>query len=163
MPICLEAPHAASGHHSNLLSACKLGSVLSSSDAHVTVRRQGPNTQLKPSADQPHDASTRQAKEGHTHLVWMPTGGIPSITRTSPTPPPLAQCVRQRRLCLTRTHDAPGLLGRMRSRHSSLPTNHHTNSERDPGVESVSEKEDDDTQIPKQMVDRSPGATDSPG
>ena len=163
MPICLEAPHAASEHHSNLLSACKLGLVLLSSHVHVTVRRQRPDTQPKPSADQPSDACARQTKEDRTHLVWMPAGGIPSITCTSPTPPPPARRVRRCHPSFTRAHDAPGLLGRKRSHHSPHPTNRNTDSERDPGVESVSEKEDDDARVPEQMADHSLDAADPSG
>lgn len=114
--------------------------------------------QLNPATDMPTGSPTAPALE-RTHMVWMFIGDAPSITRTSPTPPPALHPPRRGSRfpsSLRHRHSPLGTPARQRPRQSRRPTDHDVESERGYGGNSDSEEDDTDNDgwIPGLMAER---------
>ncbi|KAI1789071.1 hypothetical protein LXA43DRAFT_594370 [Ganoderma leucocontextum] len=126
--------------------------------APPAVTLQDVAAQPNPAADRPTGTPTDHTEVERTHPVWMFGGDIPSITCTSPTPPPVfrpALRALRRPPNLTNAHNALRLPERHRSRRSRSSTDFGIESERDNGDNSDSgEDDDDDSWIPGLMAKR---------
>ena len=101
--------------------------------------------QPNPATDTPTRNHTTPALE-RTHVVWMFIGNAPSITRTSPTPPPALHPPRRGSRfssSLPHRHSPLGTPARERPRRSHRLRDHDVESERGYGGNSNSEEEDD--------------------
>ncbi len=136
------------GFCSTILLACCMMFI-----QRCVVCRQVLHAPPNPAIRVPTGGPTQRAELERTRVVWMFVGGTPSITRTSPTPPPAfhpARRVLRRPLHLTRAHDPRGLPPPERRRpcHSRRRTVPGTGSEQgnggDPDSEGEEEVEDND-------------------